>query len=63
MMSKKQIEAGELFFHAKPNREFCKDGQPHAFEGWHEFEDGNGGETVCLKCGIGAMEWSLRYGP
>jgi hypothetical protein len=63
MMSEKQIEAGELFFHAKANREFCKDGQPHVFKGWREFEDGNGGEQVCTKCGIGALEHSLRYGP
>lgn len=28
----------------------------HDFQGWREFEDGLGGEAVCAKCGIGAME-------
>lgn len=35
----------------------------HDFQGWREFDDGLGGETVCSKCGIGAMEWSIRYLP
>lgn len=37
----------------------------HDFQGWREFgEDGGvrGGETVCTKCGMGAMAWSLRTG-
>lgn len=34
----------------------------HDFKGWREFEDGLGGETVCIKCGMGAMAWSLRTG-
>lgn len=34
----------------------------HAFQGWREFEDGRGGETVCIHCGMGAMAWSLRTG-
>ena len=29
------------------------------FKGWREFEDGNGGETVCTKCGMGAMAYTL----
>ena len=34
----------------------------HKFSGWREFDDGNGGEQVCAKCGIGAMADSLRNG-
>lgn len=34
----------------------------HDFQGWREFADGRGGETVCTKCGVGAMSWSLRTG-
>ena len=34
----------------------------HDFKGWRQFEDGRGGETVCTKCGMGAMAWSLRTG-
>lgn len=34
----------------------------HDFKGWRKFADGNGGETVCTKCGMGAMTWSLRTG-
>lgn len=42
----------------------CGVGQDHEhdFKGWREFEDGRGGETVCSKCGMGAMAWSLRTG-
>lgn len=40
----------------------CRD-DAHDFKGWREFPDGNGGETVCTKCGMGAMAWSLRAGP
>jgi len=35
----------------------------HEFKGWREFEDGRGGETVCAKCGMGAMEHTLRNDP
>lgn len=31
----------------------------HDFKGWRPFDDGSGGETVCSKCGIGAMQHSL----
>jgi len=31
----------------------------HDFQGWREFEDGNGGETVCAKCGMGAEAYTL----
>ncbi len=31
----------------------------HDFQGWREFDDGCGGETVCTKCGLGAMAWTL----
>lgn len=45
----------KLFIHAKPKPDACK----HDFQGWREFEDGNGGEQVCIKCGIGAMAHTL----
>jgi hypothetical protein len=35
----------------------------HDFKGWREFEDGRGGEAVCTKCGIDAMQHSLWTGP
>lgn len=35
----------------------------HDFQGWREFEDGRGGEQFCSKCGMGAMQWSLRMLP
>lgn len=47
---------------AEPERiTFAQCGKPcdHDFQGWREFDDGNGGEQVCSKCGIGAMEWSM----
>jgi hypothetical protein len=31
----------------------------HDFQGWRNFEDGRGGETVCAKCGLGAMAYTL----
>lgn len=34
----------------------------HEWGGWRAFEDGNGGEQVCKKCGLGAMAHSLREG-
>jgi hypothetical protein len=48
------LDSGEeIFIHITPK---CD----HDFQGWREFKDGNGGETVCTKCGVGAMSWSLR---
>lgn len=39
----------------------CADGGPceHGFSGWREFEDGNGGEQFCQRCGTGAMSHSM----
>ena len=51
-----------VVFHARKNEEFCADGADHDWQGWREFEDGRGGETVCARCGLGAMSHSLRYG-
>lgn len=31
----------------------------HHFCGWREFDDGCGGETVCEKCGLGALAYTL----
>lgn len=47
--------ATAVFVHVSPS---CD----HDFQGWREFADGRGGETVCTKCGMGAMSWSLRTG-
>lgn len=48
----------DLFIHISPSPDACK----HDFQGWREFEDGLGGETVCTKCGMGAVTYSLRVG-
>jgi len=50
-----EIKIGDqsIFIHVTPKCE-------HEFAGWRTFEDGNGGEQVCTKCGIGAMSASLR---
>ena len=37
----------------------------HDFQGWREFRcegGGGGGETVCTKCGMGAMHYTLMKG-
>lgn len=44
------------FVHLSPKPDACD----HDFAGWRNFEDGNGGEQVCTKCGMGAMSHSLR---
>lgn len=42
----------------------CPDGPcEHDFQGWRNFEDGCGGERVCIRCGMGAMGHSIRIGP
>jgi hypothetical protein len=51
--------AEDIFIHMGAPKPACK----HEFNGWREFEDGCGGEQVCKHCGIGAMEWSMRYLP
>lgn len=53
-----EVKVGDesIFIHVTPKCE-------HEFAGWREFEDGNGGEQVCAKCGMGAMSASLRDGP
>ena len=46
-----------------PNACYCAcPGGPceHDFQDWHDFEDGSSGETVCRRCGLGAMSHSLR---
>ena len=48
-----------LFIHITPKHDACD----HDFTGWREFWDGNGGEQVCSKCGLGAMAWTLTVGP
>lgn len=46
----------QVWPHRQPKREPCE----HDFQGWREFDDGNGGEAVCTKCGLGAMAHTLR---
>ena len=52
----------KLFFHASPNPEICE----HDFQGWEVLTDEEGrecgGTTVCTKCGMDAMSYSLRCG-
>ena len=40
-----------VLMHAIPQTDACD----HKFSGWRMFDDGNGGEQVCERCGIGAM--------
>lgn len=47
---------GMVFAHVKR----CCPNDDHDFQGWREFEDGLGGEKVCAKCGMGAMEATMR---
>lgn len=53
---------GDWTLHENASEELCQDGQPHDFKGWKEFEDGRGGTSVCVRCGLTAFEHSLRYG-
>lgn len=48
----------EPFFYIAEKPDACE----HDFKGWRPFEDGTGGETVCSKCGMGAMHHSLMTG-
>lgn len=45
---------GATFFHCIPVNTCA-----HEWGGWRQFEDGNGGEQVCKKCGLGAMAHTL----
>lgn len=53
-----QPDEGSVFLHVTPKPDTCD----HDFDGWCDFADGNGGEQVCTKCGMGAMAYSLRTG-
>ena len=55
-------EKPQVFVHTTPKAEICEDGGDHDFQGWREFPDGNGGERVCAKCGLGALAYTLRIG-
>jgi hypothetical protein len=54
-----QMKADGVFYHASPRVDLCD----HDFRGWRDFEDGNGGELVCTKCGMGAMHYSMMVSP
>lgn len=60
---------GEVIMFACPleqQKRTCEpfdDLRAHDFQAWQEFEDGCGGTTVCIRCGISAMSHSMRYGP
>lgn len=45
---------GPYFFHAHRKNDCA-----HEWGGWRDFDDGNGGELVCKKCGLGAMAHTL----
>jgi len=51
-----------MFLHISPKPDACK----HDFQGWIELKDEEGrvggGTTVCTKCGMDAMSYSLRCG-
>jgi len=51
-----------FLFHTTPKPDACN----HDFKGWRDTldEEGRvaGGEQVCTKCGIGAMQYTLRMG-
>lgn len=50
----------EVLFHTTPKPDACK----HDFQGWRDLTDEKGqvcgGTTVCTKCGMDAMSYSLR---
>ncbi len=52
----------EFFFHVSPKPDACN----HDFQGWQPLHDEQGrecgGTTVCTKCGMDAMSYSLRMG-
>jgi predicted RNA-binding Zn-ribbon protein involved in translation (DUF1610 family) len=58
----KGCERAALFFHASPKPDACE----HDFQGWQETKNDEGlvcgGTTVCTKCGMDAMSYSLRVG-
>ena len=56
-------EKSKWFIHVTPKPGTCDDGAEHDFQGWRDFPDGNGGERVCTKCGLGAMAYTLMVGP
>jgi hypothetical protein len=47
-----------LTLHIMPRVDSCE----HDFQGWREFDGGHGGEQVCSKCGMGAMDHTLCSG-
>lgn len=55
-------ETSQVFVHVTPKVEMCKDGGDHDFQEWRNLPDGNGGEQVCAKCGLGAMAYTLGIG-
>jgi len=59
---KDKNERPKLLIHVTPKPEMCDDGAEHDFQGWRDFPNGNGGEQVCTKCGLGAMAHTLRLG-
>jgi hypothetical protein len=52
----------DVFFHSSPKPDACD----HDFKGWVDLRDEEGrvcgGTTVCTKCGMDAMSYSLRVG-
>lgn len=62
--ARKRVEARQheaqdkrIFIHVTPIST-CE----HVWGGFRQFDDGNGGESFCQKCGLGAMAHSLSQG-
>ncbi len=50
-------EHPQIFFHCSPKANICD----HDWSGWQDFKEGNGGECVCKKCGMGAVHHTLLF--
>jgi hypothetical protein len=59
MTDRTKVPTEEFGFWKSEKKEPCE----HDFSGWREFDDGRGGEQFCQKCGLGAMQWSMRFLP
>jgi hypothetical protein len=57
-----ELHEPEVFYHSTPMPDACA----HDFQGWEVLKDDYGrecgGTTVCTKCGMDAMSYSLRMG-
>ncbi len=57
------VEPGKVVHNFDPDACYCdcpRGPCEHDFQGWRDFEDGSGGESICKRCGMGAMSHCLR---